>query len=276
MKTLLILTAILIINMKTHAHMQFIKTKIGKIAVYTTERKGDNLPLVFLHGVYFDHHLWDKQVNAIEDRMVIAVDMPLHGESREITKKDWSLSDVAEMLIEILDSLKIPKVVAIGHSWGSMTILRAASNHPERFEGIGLCNMPFLAATPKQKRIFKLQHTMLPFRNFYTKQAAKSLYGKASLMENPDLLKQIQRPMNILTIRDIKETDKKVIINAEDATLLIINLTVKAIALKGKEDYVPTPQKIETVIVEGGHISPLEDPLRVTDFIKILIDTKRE
>ncbi|MFN9998858.1 MAG: hypothetical protein ACK52X_04460, partial [bacterium] len=88
--------------------------------------------------------------------------------------------------------------------------------------------------------------------------------------------KQIQRPMNILTIRDIKETDKKVIINAEDATLLIINLTVKAIALKGKEDYVPTPQKIETVIVEGGHISPLEDPLRVTDFIKILIDTKRE
>jgi hypothetical protein len=36
-------------------------------------------------------------------------------------------------------------------------------------------------------------------------------------------------------------------------------LNVKAIALKGKEDYVPTPTSIETIVVEGGHISPLEN-----------------
>lgn len=259
--------------MKTEAKTQFINTKIGKIAVHSSEHKSDNLPIIFLHGVYFDHHLWDKQVNEIKDRMGFSLDMPLHGKSREITKMDWSLSDCADMLIEILDSLKIPKVIAIGHSWGSMTILRAASKHPERFEGIGLCNMPFEAATPKQKRIFKLQHTMLAFRNFYTKQAAKSLYGKASLKENPDLLRQLQRPMNMLTIRDIKQTDKKVIIDAEDATSVIINLKVKAIALKGKEDYVPTPPKIQTILVDGGHISPLEQPFKVMDLISALSKT---
>lgn len=260
--------------MKTEAQTQFINTKIGKIAVHTIERKSDNLPIIFLHGVYFDHHLWDEQVQKMDDRMVISLDMPLHGKSREMTKTDWSLSDCADMLIEILASLKISKVIAIGHSWGSMTILRAASKHPERFEGIGLCNMPFEAATPKQKRIFKLQHTMLAFRNFYTKQAAKSLYGKASLKENPDLLKQLQRPMNMLTIRNIKQTDTKVIIDAKDTTSLIINLKLKAIALKGKEDYVPTPPKIETVIVDGGHISPLEQPLKVIDLIRALTKTK--
>jgi len=262
--------------MKTEAQSQFINTKIGKIAVHTVEHKSDNLPIIFLHGVYFDHHLWDEQVQKIDDRMVISIDMPLHGKNREIAKTDWSLSDCADMLIEILDSLKIPKVFAIGHSRGSMTILRSANKYPERFEGIGLCNMPFEAATKKQKRIFKLQHTMLAFRNFYTKQAAKSLYGKASLKENPDLLEQLQRPMNMLTIRDIKHTDKKVIIDSEDATSLIINLKVKAIALKVIEDYVPTPPIIETVIVDGGHISPLEQPLKVVDLIRILIDTKRE
>jgi pimeloyl-ACP methyl ester carboxylesterase len=252
----------------------YIKTNIGKIAIHTNLKQSAKLPIIFLHGVYFDHHLWDNQVREIKDRMVISIDMPLHCESREITKSNWTLNDCADMLIEILDSLQIPKVIAIGHSWGSMTILRAASKHPERFEGIGLCNMPFHAASKKQKATFGLQHSMLLFRNFYTKQAAKALFGKQSLAENPSLLNLLSRPMNALTNKEVKQIDKKVILDAEDATSLIHNLQVKAIALKGKEDYVPTPPKIETVIVDGGHISPLEEPLKVIDLIKQLIDNK--
>jgi len=270
MKSGLILTAILFISMSTKAQTTFIQTNIGKIAIHKTERTGDNLPVILLHGVYFDHHLWDEQVKHIDDRTVVTIDMPLHGVSREITKPDWSLNDCADMLIEILNSLQISKVIAIGHSWGSMTILRAATKYPERFEGIGLCNMPFEAASPKQKRMFKLQHTLLFFRKFYTKQAAKSLFGKSSLKLNPQLHDQLQRPMNILTIDDIKQIDKKVILDAEDATTMILNLKVKAIALKGKEDYVPTPPKIQTILVDGGHISPLEEPLKVTELITFL------
>jgi hypothetical protein len=43
--------------------------------------------------------------------------MPFHGKSREITKPDWSLNDCVDMLIEILDHLQIPKVIA---SWAFM------------------------------------------------------------------------------------------------------------------------------------------------------------
>jgi pimeloyl-ACP methyl ester carboxylesterase len=276
MKSGLILTAILFISMSIPAQTTFIQTNIGKIAIKKTERASDQLPVILLHGVYFDHHLWDEQVKHIDDRTVVTIDMPLHGESREITKPDWSLSDCAVMLVEILDSLKITKVIAIGHSWGSMTILRAASIHPERFEGICLCNMPFEAASPKQKRLFNLQHTLLFFRKFYTKQAAKSLFGKSSLKVNPQFHHQLQRPMNMLTIGDIKQIDKKVILDAEDATTMILSLKVKAIALKGKEDYVPTPPKIQTILVDGGHISPLEEPVKVLDLIRTLIYNNKQ
>jgi pimeloyl-ACP methyl ester carboxylesterase len=252
-----------------------INTNLGKIAVYPKLVDSDKTPIIFLHGVYFDHHLWDEVIDSIQDRTTYSVDMPFHGLSKEITKNDWSLNDCADMLTEILNSLQISKVIAIGHSWGSMTILRAAYKHPERFEGIGLCNMPFEAAYPKQKRMFKLQHTLLFFRKFYTKQAAKSLFGKASLKLNPQLHDQLQRPMNILTIEDIKQIDKKVILDAEDATTMILNLKVKAIALKGKEDYVPTPPKIQTILVDGGHISPLEEPLKVMDLIWLLVEPNR-
>ncbi len=175
------------------------------------------------------------------------------------------------MLIEILDSLQISRAIAIGHSWGSMTILRAAHKHPERFESIGLCNMSFKAATKKQKATYYLQHSMLVLRNFYTNQSAKALFGKTSLKEDPSLIDQLRRPMSILSNKEVKQIDKAVMMNADDATYLIETLKVKASALKGEEDFVPTPPKIETIIVKGGHVSPLENPREVSDLVCRLV-----
>jgi pimeloyl-ACP methyl ester carboxylesterase len=244
-----------------------IHTNLGKIAVYPKLADSDKTPIIFLHGVYFDHHLWDEVIDSIQDRTTYSVDMPFHGLSKEITKNDWSLNDCADMLLEILDCLKITQVIAVGHSWGSMTILRAASKQPDRFESVLLCNMPFLAGTKKQKITFRLQHSMLLFRNFYTKQAAKTLFGKTSLKENPSLIDDLKRPMNLLSNAQIKQTDKAVIADAEDASELIKNLKVRALALKGIEDYVPAPLCIETIIIGGGHISPLEQSEKVLNLI---------
>jgi pimeloyl-ACP methyl ester carboxylesterase len=210
-------------------------------------------------------------LNAIKDRTVITIDMPLHGKSRENIKQNWTLHDCAEMLINILDSLKIDRVIAVGHSWGSMTILRAAHSYPHRFAAVGLCNMPFHAASKKQRLTFQLQHSMLMFRSFYTKQAAKVLFGKLSFKNNASLISLLARPMNVISDKEIKQIDKAVIIDANDATHLITGLKVKAIALKGNEDYVPTPPTIETIFVEGGHVSPIEQPQKIADLINQLL-----
>ena len=249
-----------------------IHTNLGEIAVFPKLVDSDKTQIIFLHGVYFDHHLWDEVLDSIQDRTTYSIDMPFHGLSKEIIKNDWSLNDCAEMLLEILDSLKVTKVIAVGHSWGSMTILRAASKQPERFESVLLCNMPFLAATKKQKITFGLQHSMLIFRNFYTKQAAKALFGKTSLKENPSLVDQLKRPMDLLSNAQIKQTDKAVIADAEDASELIKNLKVRALALKGIEDYVPATPYIETIIIGGGHISPLEQPVELINYIQHMLN----
>jgi pimeloyl-ACP methyl ester carboxylesterase len=108
---------------------------------------------------------------------------------------------------------------------------------------------------------------MLIFRNFYTKQAAKALFGKTSLKENPSLVDQLKRPMDLLSNAQIKHTDKAVIADSEDASELIKNLKVRALALKGIEDYVPAPPSIETIVIGGGHISPLEKPEEVLNLL---------
>ncbi|MCA4893706.1 MAG: alpha/beta hydrolase [Cytophagales bacterium] len=252
----------------------FIKTKLGKIAVFTKTASTENTPIIFLHGVYLDHLLWKNQVSVINDRTVIAIDMPLHGESVNGIPIRWTLADCADMLVEILDEMKISKAIAVGHSWGSMTILRAASKYPDRFESVGFCNMPFEAASKKEKRNFKLQHSALIFRNFYMKQTSKVLFGKETLKHNPGITKLLTTPMSKLTNREIKKVDQFVIIDAEDATTLLSSLKVPAIALKGKDDYVPTPTTLKTTIVPGAHLSPIESPTDVSEFCKRVINLK--
>ncbi len=257
--------------MKKH----LIKTTIGSIAVFERKIYNNITPVIFLHGVYFDHHLWQHQIVQIHDRTVYAIDMPWHGESTAQIASRWNLDDCANMLLEMLDSLQIEKVIAIGHSWGSMTILRAASKQPQRFASIGLSNIPFEAASGGKKLSFALQHSMLAFKKFYIKQAGKSLFGKQSLVTNPALQQILFASMHKLTSTQIKRVDKFVILKATNTASLIEKLTVPALALKGNEDYVPTPPTIETTIVSGGHISPLEAISEVNMFCKKVIELEK-
>jgi len=244
--------------MKSERH--FITVDIGKIATYINRGTSEKTPIIFLHGVYFDHHMWDEYLEDIVDRTIICIDMPFHGESKTIHIRNWNLHDCAIMLIQLLDRLNINKVIAVGHSWGSMTILRSAHIAPERFESILLCNMPFQESSKGRKLAFKFQHPLLAFRRFYIKQAGKALFGPNSLKKKPELMNELLRSMNLLTTKEIKHIDKAVIIDAKDTSDLLSNLAIPTIAIKGEDDYVPIPPHIIDIrIIKGGHISPLEN-----------------
>lgn len=244
-----------------------LNTKIGRIATFHRPSESKKTPFLFLHGVYFDHHLWDQVIQTIQDRTIITLDMPLHGESQQISKVDWTLEDCADMLLEVMDQLQLKRVVAVGHSWGSMTILRAANQQPERFESVILCNMPFRAVSKWKKRLIRLQHTLLVFRDFYTAQASKALFGQTSRRTTPTLIHHLQRTMRLLSNQQIKKVDKEVIMEAKDSSHLIYQMSVAAIAINGREDYVPVPPVLQTIMVEGGHVSPLETPQEISKLI---------
>ena len=118
-----------------------ISTVLGKIALRIDEQGGDE-PLIFLHGVFLDRSLWAAYDTHLTGRTHVYVDMPAHGRSEDVGRR-WTLDECAVMLIQILDALDLARCVVVGHSWGSMTALRAASEHPDRFRALCLCNMPF-------------------------------------------------------------------------------------------------------------------------------------
>ena len=78
--------------------------------------------------------------------------------------------------------------------------------------------------------------------------------------------------MRLLSNRDIRSIDRKVILEATDAGHLMEQLPTMAIALKGEEDYVPAPQYLQTIVVEGGHIGPLEAPDQVNACLGMMLN----
>jgi 3-oxoadipate enol-lactonase len=193
--------------------------------------------------------------------------MPMHGNSK-LVNEFWDMNSCVDMFFEILDELGVDRVIAIGHSWGSMTILRAANINPNRFEKLILFNMPYKASTIASRLLIRLRHLMLVFPQFYYEQAGKSLMSKESLKKNKFLIKNFIQMMNRLKSDEIVKTDKEVLVNAVNTLQLINDLSIPHVIVKGKDDYVPLPPNGKTMIIPGGHLSPMEVPDEVTQIIK--------
>ena len=95
------------------------------------------LPVVLLHGAGGSHLSWPAEVRHLADQRIYALDLPGHGKS-QAREGQQSIGGYARLVLEWLDSLKLPQAVFIGHSMGSALALALAIHHPERVLAIGL------------------------------------------------------------------------------------------------------------------------------------------
>jgi 3-oxoadipate enol-lactonase len=247
-----------------------IRTNLGRVSV-GVEEGTIGTPVIYLHGVFLDSTLWTAVGSSAQGRTQIFVDMPAHGSSDNVGH-DWSLDDCVEMLISIMDELDLQRCVAVGHSWGSMTILRTAVRFPARFESLGLFNMPFRKTSGLGRIAFSLQKRMAIFPTLFAKQAAKSLYSQHLLEKRPELIEQMQARLSKRPSKEIARTIEAVILKPDDSASLIQELRIPALAVVGEMDSVGIPPKIRVLKVPGGHISPHEAEEEVKKAIEQVFD----
>lgn len=248
-----------------------IKTNLGAIAIAIEEKEVDT-PVIFMHGIFLDRTLWADYDSNLTGRTHIYLDMPSHGQSSNVGK-DWALDDCVEMLMIILEELKINQCIAIGQSWGSMTALRAANKFPTFFQALGLFNMPFRRATGFHRLGFNLQKLIIVgLPQFYGKQAAKSLYSPKILSQRPELSSAMAERLAQRPSQEISRCLDAVIINAEDTTEILQQLQIPTLAIVGESDYVGIPPKIPTTIAPGGHITPHESIAKTKQAIQKVIE----
>jgi pimeloyl-ACP methyl ester carboxylesterase len=101
------------------------------------KEKSDNW-VVFLHGAGIDHRMFKEQIDIIpEDFNVLLWDARSHGKSRPSDVK-FSMKQLIEDLLKIMEIEQINKAVFIGQSMGGNLSQEIAYYYPEKVQGLVL------------------------------------------------------------------------------------------------------------------------------------------
>ena len=107
--------------------------------------------MVLLHGFLENKSMWNKYVSALsKNHRVITIDLLGHGET-ECLGYVHTMEDQADMIFAVLISLRIRKIVLVGHSMGGYVALAFAELYPDNVKGLFLLNSTSRADSDERK-----------------------------------------------------------------------------------------------------------------------------
>ena len=99
--------------------------------------------VVFIHGVLNDHSVWILQSRYLAHHgwNVLAIDLP--GHCRSEGEAPSSVEEAANFVTALLDAAGVERAALVGHSWGSLIALEAASTLKDRISHLVLVGTAF-------------------------------------------------------------------------------------------------------------------------------------
>jgi pimeloyl-ACP methyl ester carboxylesterase len=99
--------------------------------------------VVFIHGVLNDHSVWILQSRYMANHgwNVLAVDLP--GHCRSAGDAPQTVEQAADFIAALLDAAGVQRAALVGHSWGSLIALEAASRLKTRVSRLVLVGTAF-------------------------------------------------------------------------------------------------------------------------------------
>ena len=243
---------------------------------------GSGTPLVLLHGFSFDHMIWDGVIRELEKGIrVIAPDLRGHGRSK-ITESDYSITDMAADIIELMDQLLIREAVIAGHSMGGYIALEIARNYPGRVTGLVLISSHIFSDTleKKQSRLEDIDKIM--------RQGAYAvLANMPNMLTHNDKVKSFCRdavvrmdsngPMGALHAMANRTTSEDVWKALKFPTMVIAGSDDQLIPIEKSRGFTSLSKFNTLEEIDGvGHVPMLEAPDKVAmALVKFINNTQR-
>ena len=163
---------------------------------------GQGRPVVLLHGFGEDSHIFDKQIEVLQNHCwLIIPDLPGSGSSIVSDQLGEnavfsSIESMADCMAALIQSITAEPIILLGHSMGGYITLAFAEKYPERLKAFGLLHSSAFAdseekKTARRKSIdfiqkqgaFAFLQTAIPglFAEGYQKEHAAAI---AALVEN--------------------------------------------------------------------------------------------
>ena len=153
--------------------------------------KSDKAPIVLIHGTSASLHTWDGWVEELKaQRRVIRFDLPAFGLTGPDPQNNYTIEHYAEVVIAVLDKLKVDNSVLAGNSLGGYIAWATAVFYPDRVSKLILVDASGYPYDPESVPLaFKLSQNPIASRllknvlpKSLVKKSIKNVYG------NPDLV----------------------------------------------------------------------------------------
>jgi 3-oxoadipate enol-lactonase len=261
------------------------KANGGKL-FYRQSGAPESPALLLIHGFPLDSGMWEAQLDGLADRAnVIAPDLRGHGQS-DPAPGPTSMEQHADDLAGLLDTLRIEKALIAGFSMGGYVALAFWRRHPERVAALALVDTRATADTPegrdgrtatiervRTKGVVVLADEMLPKLLTPASLSDKAIAGLVREM----VLRQAPEGM-IASLEAMRER--------VDNTAMLGTVNAPAFVIGGEYDQITPPEVTVTMakqipdgrsvlVVNAGHLSPVENPHDVNMALSELLSIAR-
>lgn len=232
----------------------------GESIHYEGNGAASPLPVVFVHGAGGTGARWLPVAQALTGCATYAIDLPAHGQSTGQGRD--TVGAYAEVIVGLLDALRLPSAIIAGHSLGGGVALWTALNFPARVRGL------VLAGTGARLRVHP--------------QILNAVKAGRPIPANPAADTTPAPPADMAPVDPVPYGDW-VACNRFDVMGRLGEIKAPALVIVGTKD-MNTPVKYATylrdsiagarmvVVEDAGHSAMVDKPAEVTAAIQQYVD----
>lgn len=218
------------------------------------------------------HRMWDAQIADLERHFrVVRYDTRGHGDS-PVPDGPYSIDDLADDLVALLDRLGVARAALVGLSLGGMTVMRVAARNPDRVTRIALlctgAQLPPAEAWKERAAIVRAQGSQA-----VASAVVERWFTPDYLDAHPDVRSANEQMIGSTPAEGYAGCCEA--IAKLDLREQLSSITAPTLAIAGEDDPATPPAKLEEIVAlipgaqlltvpRAAHLANAEQPTIVT------------
>lgn len=231
-----------------------------------------NHAVLFVHGFPLNHQLWRHQLDELsKTHSVLAIDLPGYGQSGPILD-GTSISNLADLLGELVFELEIAQVTFCGLSMGGYIGWQFWKMHQDKLARLICCNTR-ASADDEVTRRARIQSALTVERNGIQHAAETmlpKLFSPTTQENRPEIIAEVDQMIRRTSTNGFA-CGQYAMKDRADATPWLSQIDVPTLVIAGSDDTITPPEEMKAMadeikdsvfveIEDTGHLSPLENP----------------
>ena len=239
---------------------------------------GKGTAVVLLHGFLENRSMWETYIPELTKKYrVITIDLLGHGGSGCLGYIH-TMEDNADVVYEVLSTLKIKKAILAGHSMGGYVALAFAELYPEKIKGLVLINST--SKPDNEERRQNRDRAIKAVKQSYTNFVSLSIANLFSEDNRDKLKEEIEK----VKVQALQTPLQGIIASLEgmkvrkDREVLLHNGPYPKMLVLGKKDPILNYEEnveqvkgtsVTLITLPDGHMSPIENR---DELLKVILD----